>query len=171
MGLTTAEAEQRLRQDGPNWVEAERRRPVLTLLSRFWAPVAWMLEATIALEILVDRRDEAIIIASLLVFNAVLSFVQENRANQALALLRNRLSAHARALRDGHWQLISAEQLIAGDVIHLRLGDLAPAAVRLLDGVIQADESELTGESLPVEKSAGAIGISPVYRAVIADEL
>jgi H+-transporting ATPase len=156
IGLTTAEAEKRLRQDGPNRVEAERRHPLLSFLGKFWAPVPWMLEATVALEISVHKRDEAIIIGILLVFNAVLSFVQENQANRALALLRNRLPVRARALRDGRWQLVPAEQLVRGDVIHLRLGDLAPADVRLFDGAVQADESELTGESLPVEKTAGA---------------
>ena len=115
-----------------------------------------MLEATIVLEILVDKLDEAIIIGVLLLFNSVLSFVQENQANRALALLRRRLSVQARVLRDGRWQLIPAEQLVPGDVIHLRVGDLAPADVRLFDGVVEADESELTGESLPIEKSAGA---------------
>jgi H+-transporting ATPase len=155
-GLTTAEAEARLRQFGPNRIEEERRRPLLAFFGKFWAPVPWMLEATVVLEILVHKRDEAIIIGSLLVFNAILSFVQENQANRALALLRNRLSLQARALRDGGWRLIPAEQLVPGDVIHLRLGDLAPADVRLFDGVVQVDESELTGESLPVEKAAGA---------------
>jgi H+-transporting ATPase len=156
VGLTTADAEGRLRQHGPNRVEEERRRPLLAFFGKFWAPVPWMLEATIVLEILVHKRDEAIIIATLLVFNAVLSFVQENQANRALALLKNRLSVQARVLRDGRWQLIPAERLVPGDVIRLRLGDLAPADTRLFDGVVQANESELTGESLPVEKSAGA---------------
>jgi len=110
-----------------------------------------MLEATVALEIVVHKRDEAIIIATLVIFNAVLSFIQENQANRALELLRNRLAVHARALRDGRWRLVLAEQLVAGDVIHLRLGDIAPADVRLLDGTVQADESESTGESLPME--------------------
>lgn len=155
-GLTTVEAQERLRQYGPNRIEEGRRRPLLSFLSKFWAPVPWMLEATVVLEILVHKRDEAIIIACLLVFNAVLSFVQENQANRALALLRSRLLVQARVLRTGRWQLIPAEQLVPGDVIHLRLGDLAPADVRIFDGVVQADESELTGESLPVEKSAGA---------------
>jgi H+-transporting ATPase len=155
-GLTTAEAEQRLRQYGPNRVDKERRRPLAAFLAKFWAPVPWMLEATIVLEILVHKRDEAIVIGSLLLFNAILSFFQENQANRALGLLRERLSVQARALRDGYWQLVPAEHLVPGDVIHLRLGDLAPADTRLFDGVVQADESELTGESLPVEKSAGA---------------
>jgi H+-transporting ATPase len=157
VGLTTAEAEQRLRHYGPNRVEPERRRPLLTFLGKFWAPVPWMLEATVALEILAHKRDEAIIITVLLVFNAVLSFFQENQANQALALLRNRLAVNARTLRDNRWQLVPADQLVPGDVIHFRLGDLAPADARLFDGTVQVDESELTGESLPIEKSAGAV--------------
>lgn len=156
VGLTTVELERRLRQYGPNRVAEERRHRLLALLSKFWTPVPWMLEATVVLEILVRKWDEAIIIAALLIFNAALSFVQENQANRALVLLRDRLSMQARALRDGHWQSVPAVQLVPGDVIHLRLGDLAPADVRLFDGVVQADESELTGESLPVEKSAGA---------------
>ena len=156
-GLTSAEAEVRLQQYGPNRVSAERRHPLRALLSNFWAPVPWMLEATILLELLAHKRDEAVIIGVLLVFNAALSFVQENQANRALALLRNRLAVQARARRDGSWRLLPAEQLVPGDVVHLRLGDLAPADVRLFAGEVQADESELTGESLPVAKSAGAM--------------
>jgi H+-transporting ATPase len=155
-GLTDAEARRRLQQYGANRVEEERWHPLAAFLSKFWAPVPWMLEATVVLEILMRKRNEAIVIASLLIFNAILSSFQENQANRALGLLRKRLSVQARALRDGHWQLVAAEQIVPGDVIHLRLGDLAPADVRLLDGRVQADESDLTGESLPVEKMAGA---------------
>lgn len=156
-GLTVAEAQDRLRQFGPNRVEKESRHPLRSFFVKFWAPVPWMLEATIVLEILVHKLDEAVIIGVLLLFNSILSFVQENQANRALALLRSRLSVQARVLRDGHWQLIPAEQLVPGDVIHLRLGDLAPADARLFDGLVEADQSDLTGESQPVEKSAGAI--------------
>jgi len=116
-----------------------------------------MLEATIVLEILVHKLDEAAIIGVLLVFNSVLSLVQENQANRALSLLRRRLSVQVRVLRDARWQLIPADQLAPGDVTHLRLGDLAPADIRLFDGALASDESDLTGESLPVEKSAGAV--------------
>jgi magnesium-transporting ATPase (P-type) len=156
-GLTTAEAQNRLREFGPNRVEEEPRHPLRSFFAKFWAPVPWMLEATIVLEILVHKLDEAVIIGVLLLFNSILSFIQENQANRALTLLRKRLSVEARVLRDGHWQLIPAEQLVPGDVIHLRLGDLAPADARLFDGLVEADESDLTGESLPAEKSTGAI--------------
>jgi H+-transporting ATPase len=156
-GLTAAEAQDRLCQFGPNRVEEERHHPLLAFFGKFWAPVPWMLEATIALEILAHKLDEAAIIAVLLLFNSILSFVQENQANRALTLLRKRLSVNGRVLRDGRWQLIPADQVVPGDVIHLRLGDLVPADLRLFDGVVEADESDLTGEPQAVEKSAGTI--------------
>ena len=157
VGLTSAEAQDRLRRFGPNRIEEERRHPARSFFAKFWAPVPWMLEATIVLEILVHKLDEAAIIGVLLVFNSVLSLVQENQANRALSLLRRRLSVQVRVLRDARWQLIPADQLAPGDVTHLRLGDLAPADIRLFDGALASDESDLTGESLPVEKSAGAV--------------
>ncbi len=116
-----------------------------------------MLEVTIVLEILVHKRNEALIIGGLLLFNSALSFFQEHEANRALALLRNRLSVRARVRRDGQWQTIPAEEVVPGDILHLRLGDLAPADIRLSEGNVQVDESELSGESLPVEKETGAI--------------
>jgi H+-transporting ATPase len=113
-GLATAEAARRLREYGPNAPAEERTHPVLALLSKFWAPVPWMLEATVLLEMLMGRRSEAVIIGLLLVFNAVVSFVQENRAQNTLALLRQRLAIQARVLRDGHWQLLLAQDLVPG---------------------------------------------------------
>ncbi|MDE3110801.1 MAG: HAD-IC family P-type ATPase, partial [Acidobacteriota bacterium] len=156
-GLTSSEAQIRLLRHGPNRIEPEARHPVRTLLTKFWAPVPWMLEATIVLELLAHKPKEAAIIGALLFFNAILSFAQESQADRSLALLRTRLAVQARVLRDGQWQLVPAEQLVLGDVIRLRMGDLAPADVRLLEGTVQADESALTGESLPAEKAAGGV--------------
>ncbi|MHB0986076.1 MAG: plasma-membrane proton-efflux P-type ATPase [Sulfuricella sp.] len=155
-GLTSAEAQQRLLQYGPNTVAEERPHPWLAFLRKFWAPVPWMLEATIALQLVLGKADEAAIIAALLVFNAILSFMQENRANNALALLKGRLTIQARVFRDQTWQRLAAQELVPGDVVHLRMGDLAPADVRLLDGQVLLDQSALTGESLPVETGAGS---------------
>jgi H+-transporting ATPase len=154
-GLTSAEAAARLRQYGPNIVPERRPNRLLVFLSKFWAPVPWMLEATVILELALRKYDEAIIIGLLLVFNSILSFVQESQSNHALALLRNRLAVHARVLRDGAWQLLSASDLVPGDVARLRMGDIAPADLRLLDGELLLDQSALTGESLPVEARAG----------------
>jgi H+-transporting ATPase len=156
VGLTSSEAQEKLRQFGLNRVREERRHPLLSFWAKFWAPVPWMLEATIVLEVLVRKFDEAFIIGVLLIFNSILGFLQENQANRALTLLRSRLSVRARVLRDGRWQVIAAEELVPGDAIHLRLGDLAPADIQLSEGTVQVDESELTGESLPVEKEPGA---------------
>jgi H+-transporting ATPase len=155
-GLSTREAQERLRQVGPNKVPEERRHPGVVFALKFWAPVPWMLEATIILELVAHKRDEAVIIGVLLLFNSVLGFVQENQANRALDLLRTRLSMTARARRDDEWRQIPAEDLVPDDVIHVRVGDLTPADARLSEGTVLADESELTGESLPVEKAAGA---------------
>jgi H+-transporting ATPase len=150
-GLSASEAAARLKQYGPNAAAEERTHPLLALLGKFWAPVPWMLELTVVLELLVGRRTEAIIIGILLVFNAVLSYFQENRAQKALALLRQRLSIQSRVLRDGRWQLLPARDLVPGDAIHLRMGDMVPADTRIVSGQILLDQSALTGESVPVE--------------------
>jgi H+-transporting ATPase len=154
-GLTSAEAGQRLQQYGPNKAAEERRHPGRARLGKFWAPVPWMLEVTILLQLVLGRYIEALVIAALLVFNAVLGFLQENRASNALALLRRRLTVQARVLRDGRWQLLPARQLVPGDVIHLRMGDLTPSDVRVDSGSILLDQSALTGESAPVEIETG----------------
>jgi H+-transporting ATPase len=107
-GLSSAEAARRLPELGPNSVPQEKRRPLRARALKFWAPVPWMLEAAVALEIALGKIDEAAVIAALLVLNALLAFAQEGRADRALALLRGRLSALARVLRDGRWQVISA---------------------------------------------------------------
>ena len=116
-----------------------------------------MLEATIVIQVLLDKSGEAIIIAALLLFNAVVSFIEEGRANKALALLRSRLSTRARVLRGGVWQSLPAADLVPGDSVHLRMGDLSPADIRIADGNVLLDQSSLTGESVPVEADAGAL--------------
>lgn len=172
-GLTREEAEKRLRQYGPNAVQEAKPDLFLAIAKKFWAPVPWMLEATIVLEVILGKRPEAIIIGFLLVFNAALGFVQENKAQNALALLRKRLPVKARVLRDGQWQLLLAEDLVSGDFIHVRMGDVMPADVRLADGHIQLDQSTLTGESLPLEAGSGqtAFAGSVVIRGEASGEV
>lgn len=154
-GLTSEEAAERFGQFGENSISEFRQNPLLAFLKKFWAPVPWMLELIVLLEIYLGNIVEAIVIGALLVFNAILSFAQENRAQGALALLRQKLSIQARVLRDGTWQLLPARDLVPGDVIHLRMGDLIPADVRLVEGLIEMDQSALTGESAPVEAGSG----------------
>jgi H+-transporting ATPase len=172
-GLTRQEAETRLRQYGPNAVQEAKPDLFLAIAKKFWAPVPWMLEATIVLEVILGKRPEAIIIGFLLVFNAGLGFLQENKAQNALALLRKRLPVRARVLRDGQWQLLPAEDLVPGDFIHVRMGDVMPADVRLADGHIQLDQSTLTGESLPLEAGSGqtAFAGSVVIRGEASGEV
>jgi H+-transporting ATPase len=157
VGLTGAEAERRLQQFGPNQIPERRPHPLVTLVRKFWGPIPWMLEATIVIQILLGRNGEAAIVGALLVFNAAISFVEEGRASKSLALLRRRLTARARVLRDGRWQLVSAANLVPDDCVHLRMGDLSPADVRIVSGSVLLDQSALTGESVPVEAGAGAL--------------
>jgi H+-transporting ATPase len=154
-GLSSQEAAERLAKCGPNAVAEEKRQPVLSFLKKLWGPVPWMLEITVILELVLGKNVEAVIIGALLVVNAILSFIQENRAQGALALLRQQLTVQSRVLRDGQWQLVPAQNLVPGDVIHLRMGDLVPADVSLVDGQIQMDQSSLTGESALVDGTAG----------------
>lgn len=155
-GLESSEAQERLLRFGPNEVAEGRPHPWLRLLGKLWAPVPWMLDVTVVLELILGRPVEAAIILGLLVFNGALSFLQENRAEAALALLRRRLTVQSRVLRDGRWQLVSARELVPGDVIHVRAGDFAPADATVRDGQVMADVSMLTGESLPVEVGRGS---------------
>lgn len=156
-GLDSAEAARRLAQYGPNEVAVERRHPAVALLRKFWGPIPWMLEATVAIQLFLGKPDEAAVIAALLLFNAGVAFAEESRADRALALLRRRLAMTARALRDGKWQALPSRMLVPGDTVHLRMGDLAPADVRLEDGGLLLDQSALTGESAPVEVGRGAL--------------
>ncbi len=154
-GLSSQEARQLLQKFGPNAVAEARPRPLLAFLKKFWAPVPWMLEAAILLECLLRKFPEALIIALLLVFNAGLSLVQERRAANALELLRSRLPLRARVLRDARWQTVPGADLVPGDYVHLRMGDLSPADVLLAEGDLLLDQSTLTGESLPVDAGPG----------------
>ena len=116
-----------------------------------------MLEVTILLELYLGKNTEAIVIGALLIFNAILSFTQESRAQNALTLLRQKLTVQVTTRRDGQWQRIPAENLVPGDIMHLRMGDLIPADAILIDGQVEIDQSALTGESLPVEAGVGQV--------------
>lgn len=150
-GLSSKEAGRRLTQFGPNEVVEKRKNPLAVLLSKFWAPVPWMLEAAIVLTWLLGRTLDTIIIAFLLVFNAAVSFYQENRASNALELLKKRLAVNARVKRDGKWRVLPARELVPGDLVYIRLGDIVPADLSVGEGQVMIDQSSITGESLPVE--------------------
>lgn len=154
-GLTTADAQARLERFGPNAIPEEKPRPIVLFLKKLWGTVPWMLEGSLVLELVIGRYTQAAIISLLLFFNAGISFFQENRAQNALALLQKKLAIHVKVRRDGIWQTVPSQELVPGDVIHLRVGDLIPADVDLLQGSLSVDQSSLTGESLPVEIEPG----------------
>jgi H+-transporting ATPase len=159
-GLSDAEVARRRGRWGPNAVP-ERVVPAWRMLvAKLWAPIPWMLEAIILLQVVLRRDLEATLIGALLIFNASLAYVQERRAHDALALLRRRLRVRARVLRDGVWHLVPAEELVPGDIVHLRAGDIVPADVALFDGRLSLDQAALTGESLPVDAGPGQISYS-----------
>jgi H+-transporting ATPase len=155
-GLTQAEAEKRLTQYGPNEIEEEKTNPLLKFLSYFWGPIPWMIEVAVILSGVVRHWPDFGIILVLLVANAVVGFWEERQASNAIAALKAKLAINARVKRDGKWITPAARELVPGDVIRLRLGDIVPADARLLEGdSVQVDESALTGESLPATRKPG----------------
>jgi H+-transporting ATPase len=154
-GLTSEEAKNRLRKDGPNAMPDTSAHPLRNAISKFWAPVPWLLETSIVLELVLHKYLEAAVIACLLVFNAGLAYFQESRAQATLAALKSRLALNASVHRDGQWKTAPAAQLVCGDVVKLSLGGVVAADVHLVDGSILLDQSMLTGESLPIEAGPG----------------
>jgi len=154
-GLTSDEARRRLEKFGPNAVPDTAMHPLRRALAKFWAPVPWMLEAAIVLEVFLGKYVEAGIIALLLVFNAVLGFFQEGRAQATLAALKSRLALNASVRRDNSWATVPAVSLVPGDTVKLSLGAVVAADVRLTEGQILVDQSMLTGESVPIEAGPG----------------
>ena len=154
-GLTSTEAHIRLERDGPNAMPDTSVHPFLNALTKFWAPVPWLLEAAVVLELVLDKYVEAAVIASLLIFNAALAYFQEGRAQATLKALRTRLALNASVQRDGVWKTILAEELVRGDLVKLSLGGVVAADVHIIDGSVLLDQSMLTGESLPIEAGAG----------------
>jgi H+-transporting ATPase len=154
-GFTGDEARRRLAKFGPNTMPDTALHPLRMALEKFWAPVPWMLEAAIVLELALGKYVEAAIIAGLLVFNAGLGLFQESRAQATLAALKSRLALNASVRRDSVWKAIPAADLVPGDVVKLSLGAVVAADARLTGGEILLDQSMLTGESVPIEAGAG----------------
>src|SRR3990167_2726714 len=121
-GLSSQEASERLQKNGLNTLPEEKHHPFLVFLKKFWGPIPWLLEIIILLEILLGKYAESWIIATLILFNAIISFLQEGKARNAVRLLRNRLTVQARALRDGVWRIVLAQELVFEDVICIRMG-------------------------------------------------
>jgi H+-transporting ATPase len=155
-GLTAAEAAKRLTQYGPNEIAEKADNPFLKFLSYFWGPIPWMIEAAVILSAVVRHWLDFGVILLLLCTNAVVGFWEEHQAGNAIAALKSQLALKARVLRDGKWSDPKVAELVPGDVVRVRLGDVVPADARLLAGdPIEVDQSALTGESLPVTRKPG----------------
>lgn len=155
-GLTTEEAQKRLKEYGENILEMKKKSIWLRLFSFFWGPIPWMIEIAAALSTYLERWPDLIMILSLLLINAILGFFQEYKANNAIEALKSKLALKARVLRDGTWQTIEASGLVPGDVVQVKLGNIIPADIKLTSGeYLSVDQSALTGESLPVDKKVG----------------
>ena len=155
-GLSQAEAARRLAAYGPNAIEEKHTRPYIRFLSFFWGPIPWMIEVAAALSAIAQHWEDFAIISIMLLINAGVGFWEEFKADNAIAALKKTLALKARVLRDGAWRSITAHDVVPGDVILLRLGNIIPADVRLVEGeYLSVDQSALTGESLPVDKAVG----------------
>jgi H+-transporting ATPase len=154
-GLSSEDARQRLIKEGLNAMPDTSEHPLRRAIGKFWAPVPWMLEAAIVLEIVLGKYVEAAIITALLVFNAALGYFQEAKAQATLNALKSRLAMNASVERDGHWITVPAAELVTGDLVKLALGAVVAADVKITDGEVQLDQSMLTGESVPIEAGAG----------------
>jgi H+-transporting ATPase len=155
-GLSAAEAAKRLKQYGPNKITEKTVNPFLKFLGYFWGPIAWMIEAAVILSAVVRHWLDFGVILLLLCTNAVVGFWEEHQAGNAIAALKKQLATNARVLRDGKWANPKVAELVPGDVVRIRLGDIVPADARLLAGdPIEIDQSALTGESLPVTRKPG----------------
>ncbi len=155
VGLTSEEVEKRRAEFGSNSVATPHEPRWRLFVAKFWAPIPWLLELAIVLQIALGRYLEAALIAALLLFNATLSFIQEGRAGAAVAALKTRLAPTAMVRRDGVWTRRLASELVPGDAISLPLGALVPADAHIVSGDATIDQSTLTGESIPVEANPG----------------
>jgi H+-transporting ATPase len=157
-GLTAEEAGRRLERYGPNELEEKTTSALVRLLGHFWGPIPWMIEVAAVLSGVVGHWEDFGIILALLVANAAIGFWEEFRAGNAIAALKQSLASHARVKRDGSWGSLPARELVPGDLVRLRIGDIVPADVKLLgEGEVEVDQSALTGESLPVVKDSGEV--------------
>ncbi|MGD0640772.1 MAG: plasma-membrane proton-efflux P-type ATPase [Roseiarcus sp.] len=155
-GLTQAEAQKRLTQYGPNEIEEKKTNEVLKFLNYFWGPIPWMIEAAVILSAVDQHWPDFGIILVLLLANAMVGFWEEHEAGNAIAALKATLAIKATVKRDGKWVSPAARELVPGDVIRVRLGDIVPADARLLEGdPVEVDQSALTGESLPATRKSG----------------
>lgn len=151
-GLTQNEVDSRIKEFGYNEVPEKKSNPFIKLLAKFWGLTPWMLELIIILSWFLHKHSDAYIVLGLLLFNAIVGFIQEHNAANAVEALKSKLQVNVKLIRDGVWKTMAARELVPGDIIRIRIGDFVPADVKILQGEISIDQSALTGESGGVEK-------------------
>lgn len=159
-GLGTEEAKKRLELYGFNEVPEKKDSFWARLAKRFWGIVPWMLEITVGVTVVLGEFVQAAIVVVLLFFNASMSMWRENRARSAIAALKQKLTIQSRVKRDGKWSTIPARELVPGDLLRVRIGDVLPADIKLLEGFLGLDQSVITGESGVVKRYAGELAFS-----------
>ncbi|NOT73444.1 MAG: plasma-membrane proton-efflux P-type ATPase [Cyclobacteriaceae bacterium] len=154
-GLSQPDVETLRKQHGYNEVLGKETNALILFLKKFWGLTAWMLELIIILSWILNRHSDAYIVIGLLVFNAVIGFIQEHSAASAVETLKKKLQINVKVLREGVWKTLPARELVPGDVIRIRTGDFVPADINITTGELNIDQSALTGESLEIEKKSG----------------
>ena len=160
-GISDSSVNDRIKEYGYNEISEKKVNPILKFLSYFWGPIPWMIEVAAILSAIINHWEDFWVIFALLLLNAVVGFWQEYKADDAISLLKQKLALNARVFRDGKWKEMAARELVPGDVVRVRLGDIIPADIKLISGdYLSIDESALTGESLPVEKHKSDLAYS-----------
>src|SRR4030043_762956 len=150
-GLSESDAGKRLEIFGYNEIVEEKKNPFLEFLLRYWGPMPWLLELAMGLSFILRHYLEGIIIFVLLTVNAVIGYVHSRGSQKAVELLKKKLAIKAKVLRDGKWVMKEAKEIMPGDIISVRLGDIGPSDAKIIIGELSIDQSALTGESLPAE--------------------
>jgi H+-transporting ATPase len=154
-GLSEADVQAKRNVYGFNEIPEKYVGPLMGTLKRMWGPVPWLLEAAMIFELVLGKGVQAAVIFLLLVFSAVIGEIQEKRAKNAIGYLHRQLQISVRTLRNGAWQAIPSRELVPGDIVHARVGDIVPADMGIISGIVSVDESALTGESIDVTKEIG----------------
>ena len=160
-GLSSSDVESRRQTCGFNIIEEKKQSILLQFFLYFWGPIPWMIEFAAILSAVLHHWANLIIIFILLIVNGLVGFFEEYQAGNAIKALKKKLALKSLVKRNGEWVEIESAQIVPGDIVKLRLGNIIPADVKLIDGeYLSVDQSTLTGESLPVSKKVGDIAYS-----------
>ncbi len=150
-GLSNSEAKNRLEKFGYNEIVEKKNNPLLEFLLRYWGPMPWLLEVAMGLSFVLSHYLEGIIIFVLLTMNAIIGQIHSSSSQNVIELLKKKLAIKAKVLRNKKWSKEDAKEIVDGDIISVKLGDIIPADARIITGELSVEQSVLTGESLPAE--------------------